>query len=114
MNINTLKKIQSDPQIRDHELIRKAIEEMLLLPVSELFNSKGTINKTPIRDIFMKDLSDDLNIPQDDYRISSFGALIREVQAQKNVKRSNYESNILTLSHAHSLFGIPRRTKNDY
>ena len=110
MDIKTLRKTQEDPIIRDHELIRRAIEEMVMLPTTDVCSSKGTIGETPMNEYIIRRLCENLEIDTGDPGISTLGGLCREIADKKHGGTSD-TFNMYLLSRINFFFGIPRRDK---
>ena len=108
MDIKTLRKTQEDPIIRDHELIRFAIREMVMLPTTELCSSTAKIGKHSMNEYIIGRLCKNLGLDTDDPGISTLGGLCREIADKKHGGTSDTLTMYL-LSRIHFFFGIPRR-----
>ena len=109
MDLKTLKKQQNDPIIRDHELIKCAIEEMVMLPTTDLCSGTATVSKKPLNEYMMEIFSRNLEMSPDDPRINTLGRLCKAIHNKRNNSGSRYNSNMYLLSRIHLFFGIPRR-----
>ena len=110
MTLAELEQSQKSPIVRDHLLIRRAIEEMIQLPTERWCKDDiiVTSSKTPLRKAILENVSSMLKVKEDDESIDTLGKVLTMVH-EKRTAKSTYEALLFHLSCINSFFGLPKR-----
>lgn len=110
LTIEELRKRMNDPVVRDHTLIRRAVEEMAQLPITRICkDSVVCSDKNEKLGFYVtRIICENLNMSEKDERISTLGKLSSQVYARRRQKKT-YRRMCIAMAKVNSFFGLRRR-----